>query len=195
MSDKSEKVRKLREVSNILLTILRCVAMKRALNATENDHLSFFTLYDACLMDVAVINWWKLFGKWKDESHWRNLFFENEQPAIEKRLAATLTLQNTNIKTVRSLVETYRHQSIAHHSFDTETRPSKHIGLDPLQATALVIYRKAIDNLSELGYPNSFPDPISLSGANLADIENHWSKIVTKARDATRNFADAPPKY
>jgi len=84
--------------------------MKRALNCDERDHLNFFCLYDGCLMDVAAISWWKIFGNDKEQSHWKKVC--GVEIADHIRQACK---NDDGFKNLWCDVKLYRNKYIAHH--------------------------------------------------------------------------------
>ncbi len=187
-----EEIRKFREAAQIILTLLRCISMKRALHVTERDELNFFRLYDGCLMDVAAISWCKIFGTDAEESHWKKLFPEDERRQIRSELQSSL--ENLNLKFGDLWEETvsYRNKYVSHLCLDKNQRPSTHIDLAPLQATGFTIYEKVFEKLKGPSKTEGLSHPSEISNLRLRSIEEHWRKIAMLARDATKNLKDAP---
>ena len=165
--------------------------MKRALGVTEDDHLNFFRLYDGCLMDVAVISWWKIFGNQRDASHWRNLFRSECHRRIESKLHEVAGCER-HYDFLRKEVRAYRNKYVAHHEFEHSTRPSRHPCLTALRDTGWVIYDELFRSLSFAGMSYGLADPNNISGDRLERIEAHWREISIVAREATKSLRDAP---
>lgn len=180
-----------REICQVLLTVLRCIAMKRALNVTKYDKLNFFRLYDGCLMDATVISWWKVFGNRNDESHWRNHFAGQLTDKVKRQLHSEVG-GCTEFEKLWEEVKCYRHRYVAHHEFDTAVRPTYHLQLDPLRHTAEVIYRELFAILESSSSQAGLPEPDNIMGDARIAIEEHWRNIANAARDATESFEDAP---
>ena len=180
-----------REVCQVLLTLSRCISMKRALGVIEDDHLNFFRLYDGCLMDVTVISWWKIFGNRCDASHWRNLFRDECHGRIESKLHEVAGCER-QYDFLWKKVRAYRNKYVAHHEFDHGERPSRHPYLPPLRDTGWVIYDELFRSLSFTGKSCGLADPDNISGDRLERIEAHWREISIVAREATKSLRDAP---
>ena len=172
----------------ILLTLLRCVAMKRALSSsTEADHLNFFKLYDGCLTDVAVLSWIKVFGG--REGHWRRCFTDIYCKDIQIELEK-LVDGDAGYEKLRNEIKNYRDTYVAHHDLDVTKRAKSHISLDPLKETGEVMYARLFEFLKERDETSGLPLPSQLSGESAEQIVAHWSEIALVARLATSEFTD-----
>jgi hypothetical protein len=162
--------------------------MKRALAVTESDRLSFFRLYDGCLMDAAVIAWCKLFGNDREKTHWRRLF---QDPCKATVKAALLTVEPEFDDLVQR-IRRYRDTYVAHHDLDQGKRANTHPDLGPMRATGLELYKFVFKALASHGQTHGLPAPELISGGKLEAIEKHWASIVRTARSSLSGFDDCP---
>ncbi|MDZ4792375.1 MAG: hypothetical protein SGJ17_14415 [Hyphomicrobiales bacterium] len=103
--------------------------MKRALQNNDNWSLTFFSLYDVCLMDVAVISWWKIFGENKEALNWKRL--------VSVQLKNEFLQNNVGFDSIHADIKKYRDKYVAHHELNESRRPSHHPDLQPLPEAGL----------------------------------------------------------
>jgi hypothetical protein len=180
-----------REAAQVLLTLLRCISMKTALAGEPSNHLNFFRLYDACLMDVAVVSWCKMFGSERNNDlYWTRLrppSSTQERQSLEKELTEA---SGGNLASLSTLIRNYRDTYVAHHDLDVAKRASQHPDLVPLQMTGQVLYRHVHRSLDLHGQAAGLPSPDSVTGTGLRRIEAEWKKIAAAARAATGHLVE-----
>ena len=186
----SEETRMFREAAQVLLMLLRCISMKRALGVSSDDHLNFFRLYDSCLTDGAVLAWCKIFGSKNNEKlHWQKLFpssctaFLNLTGELEKAAGC-------NLEDLSKSIRNYRNTFVAHHDLDEAKRAKVHPHLDPLRCTGQLMYAAVFTALYQSGSSYALPKPDAIMGHNLLTIEKNWESIIAAARSATADFKD-----
>jgi len=187
---KSEDTRKLREAAQVLLAVLRCVSMKRALSASSHDTLNFYKLYDGCLMDITVISWCKLFGSDRESLHWTKLI---AALGIQDRDLFLVQLDEAAGDKFESLSESsrnYRDTYAAHHDLDTDKRTKQYPVLEPLRATAHLLYSAVWDFLNNGNAAYRLPMPDVLTGNSLRKIELGWSEIAKASRRGTHGLTE-----
>ncbi|WP_297977621.1 hypothetical protein [uncultured Amaricoccus sp.] len=174
----------------MLLTLLRCISMKRALAADGTDHLNFFRLYDACLMDVSIMSWCKLFGSRNEQLHWTALFPDcDDQQSLKGDLDPAA---GGDLDALSTTIRNYRDTYVAHHDLKESKRAKAHPHLSTLQATGQVLYIAVYEALQRRDRTNRLPRPDMITGASLAEIERQWRVIGDAARSATRDLSDSP---
>ena len=181
-----------REAAQVLLTLLRCISMKRALNCTEEDKLNLFRVYDGCLMDTIAVSWCKLFGSEREDLHWKNLY-PNTATSVQQALSNELETASDGFDALSEKLRNYRDTYVAHHDLDTIKRATNHPKLDPLQKTGQILYKRIHNTLSGVGQDQQLPKPDAITGSQLSEIDEHWRKIVDAVRCATKDFYDCPP--
>ena len=187
-----DEVRMFRESAQVLLTLLRCISMKKALSIDSSNQLNFFRLYDACLMDVSVISWCKIFGAEKNQDiHWRKLF-PDTTTEVRRNLEVQLEGQSSRVTTLSDEIRKYRDTYAAHHDLDQTKRASAHPHLAPMGKTGLIVYRAVYEVLRGVEYVQGLPSPDRISGQHLKTIEDQWRAISDAAKLAKVNLKDAP---
>ena len=177
------------EVAEILQTILRNIAMKRALSADNqiSNHLNFFRVYDNCLFDVTVVAWCKVFGSRRESTHWRKVF-QGDLSNLEPKIWAAGGGEEKYEQLSRE-IRAYRDKIVAH--YDEKDRPEHHPYLDPLRDTAIVVYTHVYSALDPYrGTFKGIPNPDKITGANLARLERHWTEIARTARQSVEHFRE-----
>ena len=187
----ANEIRLFREAAQVLLTLLRCVAMKRSLDIGANEHLNFFRLYDSCLMDVAVISWCKVLGSEREKLNWKKLFPESATNA-RMELKKSLDAITGDLDALTGEIRKYRDTYVAHHDTDETKRALSHPSLDPLQLIGFAIYRHIYSALADVNRAQKLPFPESISDLSLEKIETHWREIASAAKLATQHFSDTP---
>ena len=186
-----EDVRHLREAAQVLLMLFRCVSMKRALDAANGPKLSFFYLYDSCLMDVAVISWCKLFGSEKEKLYWTRLPDLPEQQFLKVEFDHALKDQHS-LDALSLSVRNYRDTYVAHHDLNETKRAKAHPLLDPVRATGIVLYRRIYQALRRENCHNGLTVADEHFEASLNDQELHWHNIIDAAKTVVKDFSDFP---
>ncbi|MEO8441757.1 MAG: hypothetical protein ABI547_04675, partial [Betaproteobacteria bacterium] len=76
------------EVVNIIGSLIRSVHLKRALSRIDpNPDLNFWRVIHGNFLDIAVIEWCKLFGsddKEHQKAHWKNLVADKDRSGPRK---------------------------------------------------------------------------------------------------------------
>jgi hypothetical protein len=185
----SEEQRALREAAHVLLTLLRCVSMKRALSISDDDQLNFFRLYDACLMDVVVLSWCKILGAPREQLYWPKLFPKSadSQDVIRNQLEAASC---GGFEALSNSVRNYRDTFVAHHDVALAKRARTHPKLGPLQLTGQIVYRAVYMALDSDSSSEGLPHPDQIMGERVQQIESAWRNIGDAARAATQAFSE-----
>lgn len=167
---------------NVLVNLTRCVGLKRALTQVDADpKLNFWRVMFGSLLDVAVLEWCKLFGSDAEELHWKNLF--QDEAGFRAGLLAQVGLQKANWDAYHDQMKTYRDQHVAHLDFNGHNLVN-YPELDHALSSAVYYYSRVIEDLRALGverFPNSLQDYYD---AFLKDS----TKIAALANASTHDF-------
>lgn len=87
--------------------------------AWEHRHPFWVNTVNNCL-DIAVLEWCKLFGRWSEKHHWRNIVSPHRQDQFEVGLLTSMRMTALEFREARNNMLEYRDQFIAH----LDTRPS-----------------------------------------------------------------------
>lgn len=171
----------------VVVNLTRCVALKRALAAAEPDPaLNFWRVLHGNLLDMAVLEWCKLFGSDDEEHqqvHWRNVF--EDEAEFRTGLFAHLGMEQETWRAYWQQMKAYRDQHVAH--LDFNRRDVTHYpDLAGALSSAVYYYSRLIQELRALG-ETRFPD-------NLSDyydaFQTQSAEIAQIATASTRDFTE-----
>jgi hypothetical protein len=169
------------------VNIARCVALKRALAAADPDPaLNFWRVLHGNLLDIAVLDWCKLFGSNDEEHqqvHWKKIFAD--EAAFRAGLLAHNHLDQNAWDGYWQVMKNYRDQQVAH--LDFNRRDVMHYpNLEPALLSVFFYYSRLIAELRALGEAR-FPDDLSTyHEAFLAQA----AEIARAATACTSRFED-----
>lgn len=142
---------------------IRNVHLKRALEAIDNKpRLIFWSVMYGNLMDMAVIEWCKLFGSDDDEHqpvHWKNMVAECDHDKFRDALYTHLKLSKEKFVEVWIEMKGYRDNHAAHFNLDwlaPEKEPKYPVFDLPLEA-AYFYYDHLLHMLKDQGINHNFP--------------------------------------
>lgn len=144
----------------VLVNMVRNIALKRALAADDPDPaLNFWRVLHGNLLDLAVLDWCKLFGS-DDEDHqqihWKNTFAD--EPAFRAGLLEHVQLDQGAWREYWQSMKNYRDQHVAH--LDFHRRNVTHYpDLEAALLSAFYYYSRLIAELRLLGEAR-FPDDL-----------------------------------
>jgi hypothetical protein len=148
----------------IIAAFVRNIHLKRALTAApgRNDGQNFWRVILASTLDMAVIEWCKLFGS-DDEArqpvHWKNQVAADDHDSFRAGLLAATGLTETQWQEYWASVKRYRDQHAAH--FDErflrpENQPT-YPQLDSALDATYFYYDWLIRRLDEAAIPHRYP--------------------------------------
>ena len=154
----------LKAVVGVLGNLVRSAYLKRALAQVDADpHLNFWRVMHGNLLDMAVIEWCKLFGSddaERQKLHWKNVFDDHE--AFRSGLLAHLGIDRAALDAYWKQMKNYRDQHAAHADF--EKRDVTHYPvLDHAIASACYYYAHVIVELRRQGV-RLYPDDLKPYG-------------------------------
>jgi len=173
---------------NVLANVVRSAYLKRALTQTDPDpHLNFWRVIHGNLLDMAVIDWCKLFGS-DDEQHqqvhWKNVFDDHDR--FRSGLFQYLGITETKWRDYWTQMKTYRDQQAAH--LDFSNRDVTHYPvLDLAIASSCYYYARGVAEFAHLGI---IQHPADLRGYG-TDFLAQAVKIAAEAVAATRAMQES----
>lgn len=171
----------------VVVNLTRSVALKRALSAVDPDPaLNFWRVLHGNLLDMATLEWCKLFGS-DDEDHqqvhWKNVF--DDEAGFRTGLLAHVGADQTEWTAYWQQLKSYRDQHVAH--LDFSKRDVTHFpDLDQALASAVYYYQRLIAELRALG-EKRFPDDL---GIYYADFLEQAREIAEAATVGTKGFRE-----
>lgn len=97
----------------ILVEVVRCIQLKRALSEVDPEPpLNFWRLNYGGLMDLAVINWCKIFGSNAEPTHWKGVVDDTQ--AFRTQLLNYLSIDFGIWEEYWNHMKKYRDEFVAH---------------------------------------------------------------------------------
>lgn len=163
-----------------LTHLARTIMMKRMLTDVEpNPHLNFWRLIYGNQLDIAVIEWCKLFGSDSEATHWKKIVPKTDHLRYRAGLLASIGATETTWATYWKEMKKYRDNMAAHQN--SLARVPRFPKLDMALKSSYYHYRYVIGRLRGLGV-RRFPDDLDVYCAEFASLAK---EIATKAIAAT----------
>ena len=78
---------------NHIVGVVRYVHLKKVLTSVnDNPHLNFWRVIYGGLLDLAVLEWCKLYGANAEPTHWKELVIDHEK--FKRELLSTLNIES-----------------------------------------------------------------------------------------------------
>ena len=171
----------------VVINVARCIALKRALAAADPDPpLNFWRVFHGNLLDVAVLDWCKLFGSDDEDRqrlHWKKVF--GDEDAFRAGLFAHVQLDQDAWCGYWQQMKKYRDQHVAHLDFNRRD-VSHYPDLGPALKSVCYYYSRLIVELRAMG-DAPFPDDLSLY---YEEFLAQADKVAKAATAGTRGFAE-----
>lgn len=171
----------------VLANLVRCVALKRALTAADPEPaLNFWRVMHGNLLDVAVLEWCKLFGSDDEEHqqvHWKNVFAD--QAIFRTGLFAHIGVDQQIWRAYWEQMKNYRDQHVAHLDFNHRD-VSHYPDLGLAISSAVYYYSQLIPELRAFGDAR-FPE--DLAGYYEA-FQVQATEIAQIAAASTKDFPE-----
>lgn len=175
------------EVVNILGSLVRSAHLKRVLSALDPDPpLNFWRVMHGNLLDIAVLEWCKLFGSDDEEhqkTHWKNVVADKD--AFRAELLRTLGIDTKAWESYWKEMKTYRDQYVAHCDF-SKADVTHFPRLDIALASSCAYYGYVIAELRKQ-YVSRYPDDLRVYGEAFAA---QATAIGEKALEATKDLKE-----
>lgn len=157
--------------------VVRSAQLKRALSSVDpNPALNFWRLIYGDLLDVAVLEWCKIFGTDTEPTHWKNVV--PDPSSFRNALLAALKVDQAAWATYWDEMKTYRDTLIAHH---VDASPVTHYpALDFALESSYFYYSYLIKELRKLG-DTRFPDDLRDYSARFADQAKSIAEVALAA--------------
>lgn len=149
--------------------VVRSAQLKRALTSVDpNPTLNFWRLIYGNLLDVAVLEWCKLFGADSEPTHWKRVVSDHD--AFREALLAALGINQPTWVAYWEEMKAYRDALVAHHA--PETTVARYPSLDLALESSYFYYAHLIEKLRRLGEAR-FPD----------DLREYSGRFEAQARE------------
>jgi hypothetical protein len=179
--------RQLAEVAEVLGTLVRNILLKRALHTADpNPSLNFWRIQYGNLMDLAVIDWCKLFGSDDAERqpiHWKNI--ADDQSSFRDALLKALAMTYEEWQSYWRDMKKYRDFNAAHHD-PRRAEIATYPVLDKALDSAFFYFEYVQQEMQKQG--------TSLPPANIrtyaTDFEAECLKVARIALDSTKDIPE-----
>jgi len=155
-----------------LVYVVRKAGCNEALSRYKNNfNQNYWILIYNNFLDIAVMEWCKIFGSYKEPTHWKTVVDDHD--IFRQNLLKALNIDDAAWKSYWMSMKDYRDIQVAHHQYNPNVThyPNLNIALE----SSFYYYNWLISKLRSLGI-HSFPD----------DLKDYYSRFV----DQALNFAD-----
>jgi hypothetical protein len=111
----------------IVWSFVRSVMLKRVLHEVLPDtRIDFWRIMQGTSLDAALIEWCKVFGARKDQTHWTKLVPSEQHANFRQRLWEAVGMPEDQWDDYWSQMVDYRNERAAHHDFDSKSDTYPH---------------------------------------------------------------------
>jgi len=177
--EQREKI--LRRVGMKCRDFARQLSYHRALDRYKNQsgkfNLNLWTTVYNNAIDVAILDWFHLFGYHNDDLHWKNIV--KDINAFRSALFTTVGLDEQGWTSYRETIKTYRDKDVAH----IEVRPNSWVPDMTMALKATDFYYQAV--LEELSLFHDYSnEPVDLM-VYCRDSQEQAEKVLSEAYSST----------
>lgn len=162
------------------------VHFKRALYEIDRDpHLNFWRMIQGNCLDIAVIEWCKLFGsdnKSYQPAHWKIQVPYKEHDGFRRRLLGALKLSEEAWEDYWVEVKGYRDNHAAHFNQNYLNKPdSRYPELTTALEAAYFYYEYLIDSIADENVKRGYPEDIKDYCERFASQASHVGRVAIEA--------------
>lgn len=169
-----------------LVRIVRCAKMKSILSAVDPEPvLNFWRVIHGDELDIAVLEWCKIFGTNTEPTHWKAIVPDNDQSQFRADLIVALGINETTWADYWQQMKDYRDSHVAHHI--ESAKVSQYPQLDLALRSSYFYYTYLITQLRALG-DKRYPDDLKKYAAN---FEAQAKEVAHCAISATANIKES----
>ena len=163
-----------------LVHLARSTAMKRVLTEVDPEpRLNFWRLIHGNQLDIAVLEWCKVFGSDGEPTHWKKIVPPKKHDQFRDDLFTAVGVNAEEWSAYWNNMKAYRDNLVAHH-FDFR-KVANYPVLDLAMQSSFFYYSYLIKKLRSLGEKN-FPDDLQ---AYYTNFERQARVISTTAVEST----------
>jgi hypothetical protein len=169
--------------ANRLANVVRSAQLKRALTLVDpTPRLGFWSIIYGNLLDVAVLEWCKLFGADSEPTHWKRVVADHD--AFRQDLLKSMGIDEGRWVDYWNEMKAYRDAQVAHDFVDPDV--TRYPSLDFALKSSYFYYIHVISELRKLG-EQRFPDNLEEYGTRFAAQAR---QIAANAIASTRTFEE-----
>lgn len=160
--------------------------LKRAIEASDSDpHLNFWRIIIGNQLDVAVLEWCKIFGSNNEATHWKQVIPEEEHATYKAELLAMLIFSEAQWNEYWKHMKAYRDNLVAHHINGHNV--AEYPDLTPALESAAYHYKYILPRIREL---DKTPYPDDLLTYQI-DFHKLALEVAAAALNATKNIPES----
>ncbi len=172
-------MKKITEQRELLVQIVRCIHLKRELSKVNPDPtLYFWRLMYGGLLDLAILNWTKIFGSNAEPTHWKGIVDDDHHEAFRSDLLSSSGLTENEFSEYWKNMKTYRDEAVAHHADSPSF--THYPKLDVALKSCYFYYRFVIKKARELG-ETKYPDSLEEYCKGFASQTSAVAKLALEA--------------
>jgi hypothetical protein len=180
MATRSELIAHVTRLGNVV----RSAQLKRALTSVDpNPTLNFWRLVYGNLLDVAVLEWCKLFGADSEPTHWKRVVSDHD--SFRRALRRALGIDEAKWADYWEEMKAYRDALVAHHVNSSSV--TRYPSLDLCLESCYFYYAHVIKELRSLGEVR-FPDDLKEYSARFA---SQAKEIAERALASTGDIQES----
>ena len=165
-----------------LVHLARSAHLKRVLTDIDPDPaLNFWRLILGNHLDIAVLEWCKVFGSNAEATHWKNIVPVTEHDSFRTELLSAIKMSQQEWENYWESMKQYRDRQVAHYE---ELPPgATYPVLDRALSSSYFYYKYLISELRELG-EKRFPD----------DLEEYCTRFSQQTSEIAKQAVTATSK-
>lgn len=144
-------------------------------NIKKFDQGFWRMIFSNCL-DMAVLEWCKLFGANAEHHHWSKVFSDKDQ--FRQQILRAVGMTKDQWKTYWEELTQYRNEGVSH--FSPDFRPSRWPNLEPALKSVIACYDYLLIKLEEYGIQHGFPPSLKIYADKLYEQALIYSEKAYK---------------
>jgi hypothetical protein len=167
-----------------LVRLVRSAKIKSVLSAIDpNPALNFWRVIHGDELDIAVLEWCKIFGTNTEPTHWKAIVPDSDQTRFRSDLLAALGIDEQTWTDYWHQMKAYRDNLVAHHIVAEKFH---YPVLDLALRSSYFYYEYLIKQLRTFG-DKRFPDDLH---GYAEDFEAQAREVAQRAVDATSDMKE-----
>lgn len=178
----TEEERQIRETYRYQIVLLRNFVWQlihhRAMKVTViNFNQGFWKLIFSNCLDMAVLEWCKLFGANAEHHHWSKVFSDKEK--FRQHILESVQMTQDQWNTYWKELTQYSNNAVSH--FAPDFKPSRYPDLEPALKSVISCYEYLLMKLKEYGISHDFPSSLKNYADKLYEQALIYSEKTYKA--------------
>lgn len=179
MTDEERQIRNTYRYQIVLLrNFVWQLIHHRAMKATIQEfNQGFWGMVFSNCLDMAVLEWCKLFGANAEHHHWSKVFSDKDQ--FRQHILKAVGMTKDQWKTYWEELTQYRNQAVSH--FAPDFKPPRYPDLEPALKSVIACYEYLLIKLEKYGISHNFPPSLKIYADELYEQALIYSDEAHKA--------------